>query len=256
MYDNANIPAISDHKAIASGRVEKQGVSVSLAVLMIECRNIYRNYGPLQVLKGVSATIAAGEIVSIVGKSGAGKTTLLHILGTLDRPDEGSIWYDGQDISALDDKAISQFRNQHIGFIFQFHHLLAEFTALENTIIPALLAKTDKAAAEKKATELLAYLGLQDRLTHKPNELSGGEQQRVAIARALINDPKVVLADEPTGNLDTTTSAEIHDLIFRLRDDLGQTFVIVTHNSELAERCDRTLSMADGLILSSDGQAR
>ncbi len=219
---------------------------------MIECRNIYRHYGPLQVLKGVSATITAGEIVSIVGKSGAGKTTLLHILGTLDRPDQGSIYYDDQDVSSLDDKAISLFRNQHIGFIFQFHHLLAEFTALENTLIPALLAHQDKAKAEAKAKELLAYLGLADRVTHKPNELSGGEQQRVAIARALINDPQVVLADEPTGNLDTTTSAEIHELIFNLRKDLGQTFVIVTHNPELARRCDRTLSMADGQILTHE----
>lgn len=203
----------------------------------------------MHVLKGVNVSIDTGEIISIIGKSGAGKTTLLHILGTLDRPDEGSVFYDESNLSNLNDRQLSLFRNENIGFIFQFHHLLNEFTALENVCIPALISGKSKSNTQKKAKEILDYLGLGDRLTHKPNQLSGGEQQRVAIARSLINNPKVVLADEPTGNLDTSTSEDIHELIFRLRADMNQTFIVVTHNQDLAKRCDRTLVMADGLIL-------
>ena len=183
-----------------------------------------------------------------MGKSGAGKTTLLHILGTLDRADEGSVVYDQQEILGLSDNLLSDFRNEHIGFIFQFHHLLDEFSALENVCIPAFLASKPKKQTIDKAKDLLSFLGLTARLDHRPNQLSGGEQQRVAIARSLINDPDVVLADEPTGNLDTQTSEEIHSLIFNLRKEYNQTFVIVTHNELLAKKCDRTLSMADGLI--------
>lgn len=216
---------------------------------MIEAKDIHKYYGKLHVLKGVNVTIDKGEIISIIGKSGAGKTTLLHILGTLDRPDEGMVLYDDVNISALGDKQISLFRNENIGFIFQFHHLLNEFSAVENVCIPAFIAGKDKKPAAKRAKELLGYLGLGDRLTHKPNQLSGGEQQRVAIARSLINHPKLILADEPTGNLDTATSEDIHELIFQLRRDMAQTFVVVTHNQDLARRCDRTLVMADGLII-------
>ncbi len=187
--------------------------------------------------------------MAVVGKSGAGKTTLLHILGTLDRADQGIVSYDEKEIIGLSDRLLSDFRNEHIGFIFQFHHLLDEFSALENVCIPAFLAGKSKSSTSTKARDMLAYLGLQDRMHHRPNELSGGEQQRVAIARSLINDPDVVLADEPTGNLDTQTSDEIHRLIFDLRAKFNQTFVIVTHNEELAAKCDRTLSMADGLII-------
>ncbi len=215
---------------------------------MIQARNIHKYYGALHVLKGVDVVIERGEIVAVVGKSGAGKTTLLHILGTLDRADEGSVSYDEKELFGLSDKLLSDFRNEHIGFIFQFHHLLDEFTALENVCIPAFLAAKRKNPTVKKAKELLSYLGLSQRLDHRPNQLSGGEQQRVAIARSLINDPDVVLADEPTGNLDTQTSDEIHELIFNLRKKFNQTFVIVTHNEDLAMKCDRTLSMADGLI--------
>ena len=216
---------------------------------MIEAKQITKSYGTLQVLKGVDVEIGRGEIVAIVGKSGAGKTTLLHILGTLDRADAGEVHYDTTKIADLNDKQLSAFRNEHIGFIFQFHHLLDEFTALENVCIPAFIGDKNRSDVVKRATELLTYLGLADRLTHKPKELSGGEQQRVAIARSLINDPDIVLADEPTGNLDTRTSGDIHQLIFKLRDDFNQTFVIVTHNEDLANRCDRTLIMADGLIV-------
>lgn len=216
---------------------------------MIQAKDIHKYYGKLHVLKGVNVSIKSGEIISIIGKSGAGKTTLLHILGTLDRPDEGLVSYHGVSISQMNDKQLSLFRNENIGFIFQFHHLLHEFTAQENVCIPAFIAGKDKTPTIKRANELLGYLGLGDRLTHKPNQLSGGEQQRVAIARSLINNPDVVLADEPTGNLDTVTSEDIHELIFRLRQDLNQTFVIVTHNQDLAKRCDRTLMMADGLII-------
>lgn len=215
---------------------------------MITAENVHKYYGNLHVLKGVNASIEKGEIVAIVGKSGAGKTTLLHIIGTLDVANQGRILYDQIDLTKLSDRQLSAFRNKHIGFIFQFHHLLDEFTALENVCIPAFIGTSKKKEIESRAIELLTYLGLADRLTHKPNELSGGEQQRVAIARSLINNPSVVLADEPTGNLDSATSDGIHDLLFKLRDDFQQTFVIVTHNAELANRCDRTLHMEDGQI--------
>ncbi|MDH3246378.1 MAG: ABC transporter ATP-binding protein [Saprospiraceae bacterium] len=215
---------------------------------MIVAEDVHKYYGNLHVLKGVNASIEKGEIVAIVGKSGAGKTTLLHIIGTLDVANRGRILYDQTDLTKLSDRQLSAFRNKHIGFIFQFHHLLDEFTALENVCIPAYIGTSKKKEVESRAKELLSYLGLADRLTHKPNELSGGEQQRVAIARSLINHPSVVLADEPTGNLDSATSDDIHHLLFKLRDDFQQTFVIVTHNSELADRCDRTLHMEDGQI--------
>lgn len=215
---------------------------------MIQGFDISKSYGELQVLKGVNLTIKPAEIVTIMGKSGAGKSTLLHILGTLDQPDAGRVMIDDIEVSQLNAKALADFRNQKIGFVFQFHHLLPEFTAKENIMIPALIAKGSRSAAEAKAEELLDYLGLKDRATHKPNELSGGEQQRVAIGRALVNDPLVILADEPTGNLDTATSDEMHKLILDLRTDLKQTFVIVTHNSELVKLSDRTLEMVDGLI--------
>lgn len=215
---------------------------------MIQGFDISKSYGELQVLKGVNLTINPAEIVTIMGKSGAGKSTLLHILGTLDQPDGGRVLIDDIEVSQLNAKALADFRNQKIGFVFQFHHLLPEFTARENIMIPALIAKGAKSAAEAKADELLDYLGLKDRATHKPSELSGGEQQRVAIGRALVNDPLVIFADEPTGNLDTATSDEMHQLILDLRRDLKQTFVIVTHNSELAKLSDRTLEMVDGLI--------
>ncbi len=217
--------------------------------LLIKGKAIQKYYGQLHVLKGVDIEVKKGEIVSIVGKSGAGKSTLLHIIGTLDEMDEGQITYTGADIKDLNPKQLAAFRNKNIGFIFQFHHLLPEFTALENTCIPAYIGKGVQKTVEKSAKEILDYMGLSERLNHKPGELSGGEQQRVAIARALINKPQIVLADEPTGNLDTGTSDEIHDLLFQMRNDFGQTFVIVTHNEELAMRCDRMLTMADGLII-------
>jgi lipoprotein-releasing system ATP-binding protein len=216
---------------------------------LIQATGIHKYYGKLHVLKGVNVSIPSGEIISIIGKSGAGKTTLLHILGTLDRPDEGVVTYQDTKVNQLNDKQLSIFRNKNIGFIFQFHHLLNEFTALENVCIPAFIAGKDRGQTQSKARELLSYLGLAERLTHKPAQLSGGEQQRVAIARSLINNPQVVLADEPTGNLDTVTSEDIHELIFKLRKDFNQTFVIVTHNQDLARRCDRTLLMEDGLIV-------
>lgn len=217
---------------------------------MIKASNIHKYYGKLHVLKGVDVIINDGDVIAITGKSGAGKTTLLHILGTLDRSDEGLLLYDDIQITQLNDKLISKFRNENIGFIFQFHHLLNEFTALENVSIPAYIAGKERAVTIKRAKELLDYLGLKDRMDHKPSALSGGEQQRVAIARSLINNPKLILADEPTGNLDTVTSEDIHELIFQLRNDFNQTFVIVTHNEDLAEKCDKTLVMADGLIVS------
>lgn len=215
---------------------------------MIQAHNLTKSYGPLRVLKGVDLSAEAGEIVSIVGKSGAGKSTLLHILGTLARPDGGQLRIDGQDVFALNDRQLAAFRNRHVGFVFQFHHLLPEFTALENVCVPAFIAKTDPGVARDRGRELLDYLQLSDRLDHKPNQLSGGEQQRVAVARALINRPAVVFADEPTGNLDSDTSQDLHNLIFRLRDDFGQTFVIVTHNEELAAISDRRLEMKDGQL--------
>ncbi|MEN9446997.1 MAG: transporter related protein [Bacteroidota bacterium] len=218
---------------------------------MISCRNIFKSYDQLQVLKDVSLDINKGELACIVGPSGAGKSTLLHIIGTLDKPDSGTVTINGQLISSLKDKELSEFRNQHLGFVFQFHHLLPEFTALENICIPAYIAKQPEAAAKKRATELLDYLGLNNRMHHKPNELSGGEQQRVSVARALMNHPLVILADEPTGNLDTERSKELHQLFFDLRKEFNQTFVIVTHNDELAEQADRKLMMKDGLIIKS-----
>ena len=215
---------------------------------MIQAKGITKSYGDLRVLRGVDLAVGAGEIVSIVGKSGAGKSTLLHILGTLDRPDGGRLLIDDTDVFALTNRQLAAFRNQRIGFVFQFHHLLPEFTALENVCIPAYIAKTDAATAQTNAKELLEYLGLSDRLHHKPNQLSGGEQQRVAVARALVNNPAIVFADEPTGNLDSGSSQELHDLLFRLRDDFGQSFIIVTHNEELARISDRRLEMVDGAL--------
>lgn len=219
---------------------------------MIKAKNIQKHYGDLHVLKGVDITINKGEIVAIVGASGAGKTTLLHILGTLDKSDQTSqseLQINNSNLLNINDKALAKFRNEHIGFIFQFHQLLPEFTALENVCIPAFIMKTSKAEAEKRAKELLDYLGLQDRYDHKPNELSGGEQQRVAVARALINKPSLIFADEPSGNLDSESADQLHQLFFKLRDEFGQTFVIVTHNEELANMADRKLVMVDGKIL-------
>lgn len=218
---------------------------------MIKATNIQKFYGNLQVLKGVDLHIKKGEIVSIVGTSGAGKTTLLHILGTLDaqsNKSDSNLLINGVDITKLSDKSLAKFRNEHIGFIFQFHQLLPEFTALENVCIPAFIKKTPRAKAEKKANELLDFLGLSNRCDHKPNELSGGEQQRVAVARSLINGPSIIFADEPSGNLDSESADNLHRLFFELRDEFGQTFIIVTHNEELANMADRKLTMVDGLI--------
>lgn len=215
---------------------------------MIKLNNIQKSFGTLKVLKGIDITINKGEVVSIVGPSGSGKTTLLQIIGTLDRPDEGSIILNGKDVSKLNDKDLAHFRNKEIGFIFQFHQLLPEFTAVENVMIPALIAKKTKKEAQKRAMEILELLGLADRADHKPNELSGGEKQRVAVARALINDPSVILADEPSGSLDMKNKEELHQLFFDLRDRLGQTFVIVTHDEGLAKTTDRTIHLVDGLL--------
>lgn len=215
---------------------------------MISATDIRKSYGDLQVLKGLDFEVAKGEIVSIVGKSGTGKTTLLHILGTLDFQDSGSLFIDGKNISTLQKKELAKFRNEEIGFIFQFHHLMSEFTAVENVAMPAFIAKKNKTQSLKRAGELLEYLGLSDRLDHKPTELSGGEQQRVAVARALMNNPAVVFADEPTGNLDSETSDDLHTLIQSLRKDFDQTFVIVTHNDELANLSDRKLIMNNGIL--------
>ncbi len=215
---------------------------------MIKAEKIRKSYGKLEVLKGVDIEIKKGEIVSIVGKSGAGKSTLLHILGTLDRADQGNLLINDTNVSKLNEKQLAEFRNKNIGFIFQFHHLLPEFTALENVCIPAFIQKMPEAEAQKRATELLTYLGLAERMTHKPNELSGGEQQRVAVARALMNKPAIVFADEPSGNLDSATSQELHQLLFKLRDDFQQTFIIVTHNEDLAEMSDRRVVMEDGIL--------
>lgn len=216
---------------------------------MIQANDIQKSYGDLNVLRGVDLTIDKGEIVSIVGRSGAGKSTLLHILGTLDRADRGSLRINNTEISQLNNKQLATFRNENIGFVFQFHHLLPEFSALENVTIPALIQKQSEAVAKKRAAELLDYLGLSARLTHKPTELSGGEQQRVAVARALMNNPAIVFADEPSGNLDSSSSKELHQLLFDLRKDFQQTFIIVTHNEELAEMSDRKLEMQDGRLL-------
>jgi lipoprotein-releasing system ATP-binding protein len=216
---------------------------------MISAKNIHKYYDQLHVLKGVDLEVAKGEIVSIVGASGAGKTTLLQIIGTLDSFSEGELVIDGTVISSLNRRALAKFRNEHLGFIFQFHQLLPEFTALENVCIPAFIKKAPKAEAEARAKELLAFLGLSHREDHKPNELSGGEQQRVAVARALVNKPSIILADEPSGNLDTESAENLHNLFFQLRDQFGQTFVIVTHNEELAAMADRKLVMQDGVII-------
>ena len=219
---------------------------------MIDIKDIRKSFGNLQVLKGIDLHINKGQIVSIVGPSGAGKTTLLQIIGTLDKPDSGSIIVDGIDVNTLNAKKISDFRNQHIGFVFQFHQLLPEFTALENIMIPAYIAGKYNKEAKKRAQELLDFMGLSDRASHKPNELSGGEKQRVAVARALVNNPAVILADEPSGSLDSKNKAELHQLFFDLRDQFGQTFVIVTHDEELAKITDRTIHLKDGLIINSD----
>jgi lipoprotein-releasing system ATP-binding protein len=216
---------------------------------MIIAKDIHKKYGDLEILKGVDLHINRGEVVSIVGSSGAGKTTLLTILGTLDRPNSGEVKIDNESVSGLNDKKLAAFRNANIGFVFQFHQLLPEFTALENVCIPAMIGKKSKKESEKRATELLEFFNLRDRISHKPGELSGGEQQRIAVARALINNPKVIFADEPSGNLDSKNAKELHELFFRLRDTMNQTFVIVTHNTELAQMADRTLVMKDGRIV-------
>jgi len=216
---------------------------------MIKAKNIRKSFGDLEVLKGVELSIAVGEIVSIVGPSGAGKTTLLQILGTLDKPNEGEIMVNGINFSRLGEKDLASFRNKHIGFIFQFHQLLPEFTALENVMIPALIGRKDKKKSEEKAREILTYLQLSDRMEHKPNELSGGEKQRVAVARALINEPSLILADEPSGSLDSKNRDELHKLLFDLRDKFGLTIVIVTHDKELATLSDRVIEMKDGKII-------
>ena len=215
---------------------------------VIQARNIHKSFGSLHVLKGVDLRVGKGEIVSIIGKSGAGKSTLLHILGTLYQADEGELKINDIDIRQLSQRKLAAFRNKNIGFVFQFHHLLPEFTALENVCIPAFIAGTAEEAARRRAAELLSYLGLADRLTHKPTELSGGEQQRVAVARSLMNQPAIVFADEPSGNLDSTSSQELHQLLFDLRRDFQQTFIIVTHNQELAQMSDRVLEMKDGRL--------
>jgi lipoprotein-releasing system ATP-binding protein len=219
---------------------------------MIIAKQLKKSFGQVHVLKGLDFYVEKGEIVLVVGASGAGKTTLLQILGTLDRPDSGQLYFDGIDVSSLNEKELAAFRNKNIGFVFQFHHLLPEFTALENVCIPAFIAKKSKAEATTKAKELLSMLGLDHRLDHKPSELSGGEKQRVAIARALINDPMVVFADEPSGNLDSVNRQELHQIIVDLRDKLNQTFVIVTHDLEMEHMADRKIVMTDGMIDISD----
>lgn len=218
---------------------------------MIEIKGIYKSFGKVEVIKGVDLQINKGEIVTIVGASGAGKTTLLQIIGTLEKADKGDVIFNGQNISKMNQKTLAAFRNKNIGFVFQFHHLLPEFTALENICIPAYIAGTPKNEALKKATQLLEYLKLTDRANHKPSMLSGGEQQRIAVARALINNPEVILADEPSGNLDSQNAKELHELFFKLREQTGQTFVIVTHNPTLAQMADRTITIKDGKIESN-----
>ena len=216
--------------------------------MILEANQIYKSFGQLPILRGVDLSVEKGEIVSIVGASGAGKSTLLHIVGTLDRPDSGMIKINGIDVNALSERKMSLFRNQHIGFVFQFHHLLPEFTALENLCIPAFINNVEKKEAEARGMELLERLGVKHRALHKPSEMSGGEQQRVSVARALINNTSLILADEPSGNLDSENAASLHRLFFELRESLGQTFIIVTHNEELANISDRTIHMRDGQI--------
>lgn len=218
---------------------------------MIEITNLTKRFGKLEVLKGVSLKVNRGEVISIVGPSGAGKTTLLQLIGTLDKPSGGSICFNGEDITRMNSKRLAAFRNKHIGFVFQFHQLLPEFTALENIIIPALIAGRSRSEAEKEAMELLGIMGLQERAQHKPSEMSGGENQRVAVARALINRPDVILADEPSGSLDSKNKEELHKLFFDLRDKFGQTFIIVTHDEKLASFTDRTIQMVDGCVKES-----
>ena len=218
---------------------------------MIDIKGITKSFGPLQVLKGIDLHINKGEVVSIVGPSGAGKTTLRQIIGTLDKPDAGEVWVDGINVNGLSAKKLSDFRNRHLGFVFQFHQLLPEFTAIENIMIPAFIAGQKTSEAKKRAEELLSFMGLEGRAKHKPNELSGGEKQRVAVARALINNPAVILADEPSGSLDSKNKQELHQLFFDLRDKFGQTFVIVTHDESLAAITDRTIHLKDGQIVNS-----
>lgn len=220
--------------------------------MIIEVQGIEKSFGSLQVLKGIDLNVSKGEIVSIVGASGAGKTTLLQIIGTLDKADSGTVKINGQMVNQMNDSKLSDFRNKNIGFVFQFHQLLPEFTALENVMIPALIAQKKEAEAKKRALQLLELLGLTDRADHKPNELSGGEKQRVAVARALVNEPAIVLADEPSGSLDTENKEELHRLFFKLRDELGQTFIIVTHDENLASLTDRVIFMQDGLVVSKE----
>lgn len=216
---------------------------------MIQLRDIRKNYGDLKVIKGISLDINYGEIAAIVGPSGAGKTTLLQIMGTLDRPDSGSVLYDGTDVMNMKDSLLSKFRNQNIGFVFQFHRLLPEFTLIENVAIPALINGTPRKQAFERAEELINYMGLKERASHKPSELSGGECQRTAVARALVNRPKVILADEPSGSLDSKNRKELHSLFFNLRHDTGVTFIIVTHDESLADNCDRVIHLSDGLVV-------
>ena len=215
----------------------------------MEVKNITKFFGSLQVLKGISLQVEQGEILTIMGPSGAGKTTLLQVMGTLSRPDSGAILFQGESVTGLDDRALAIFRNRQLGFVFQFHHLLPEFTALENVCMPAFIAGVSKSEAEERGKELLDFLNLTERIHHKPGELSGGERQRVAVARALMNQPGLILADEPSGNLDSENQRELHKLFFRLRDELGQTFVIVTHDANLAQLSDRVLTLRDGLII-------
>lgn len=216
---------------------------------LLVAKDLYKNYGPIPVLKGVSLDISRGELVSIVGASGAGKSTLLYVASSLEKADKGSLYFEGQDIAQLNNKALAKYRNEHIGFVFQFHHLLPEFTAIENICIPGWIAKKTKKELDKKAMELLDFMGLADKASKKPNSLSGGEQQRVAVARALINDPHLIFADEPTGNLDSENAYALHELFIQLRDTMNQSFLIVTHNEDLADRCNRKLTMKDGKII-------